>query len=599
MKFEPKDREELAKIGVANVLDLALLLPKSYEDLSLSKIPSNGDVNVKVLTSNHNFGRVLKVKAYCYTWEEEIYLVIFNAKKWHFGAFGFGKELLIHGKANFYGSNWQITNPKIIKDFGGIKAFYKKDLKDSRISNLIEKYVNEENLINFGLKENEARMLVKLHENTKESLEILTHLEEHDEILNLLKFLEIYNYSKKLRSKKRIFKAQSLELNDISTWLSSLPFKPTKDQIKALEDIKNDFLSPNATRRVIMGDVGSGKTLVILGAALLIAPKKSVLMAPTGILAEQIYNEAKNLLPKNIRIKLVKKGDKNISYDEVDFIIGTHVLLYQDLPKCALVMVDEQHRFGSAQRQKINALSSKDEFKPHFLQFSATPIPRTLSLIESNFVKFSFLKLMPFKKTIHTLILQNKGFKELLEHLKEQISLGKQAIIVYPLVEENEDNLYQSLKTAANFWFEHFSKVYMTYGKDKEKDDVISSFAKDGNILLTTTLIEVGISLPKLSSIIIVGAEKLGLATLHQLRGRVGRKGGEGWCFLYTKLKNPPDRLKEFASTLDGFKIAQIDLKNRKAGDIILGSSQHGETFNFYDMEEDLALKAKERLDYK
>ena len=345
-----------------------------------------------------------------------------------------------------------------------------------------------------------------------------------------------------------------------------------------------------------MGDVGSGKTLVILAAALMNFPQISYLMAPTTILCEQIYAEALRLLPKGMRVLLVKSGDKKINFDEYDFVIGTHALLFQDLKPSNLIMVDEQHRFGSNQREKINRLTSDGEFKAHFLQFSATPIPRTLSMIQSELVKFSFLKQMPFKKEIHTQILQNSGFADFMSHLKNEISKGNQAIIVYPLVEESEKLVYQSLEEAEPFWKERFERVFVTHGKDKEKEEVLRQFRDNGELLLTTTVVEVGISLPRLSTILIVGAERLGLASLHQLRGRVGRNGGTGFCYLYTKLKNPPERLFKFAGTLDGFKVAEIDLKNRQGGDLLEGSIQHGASFVWYNYEEDITQIAKDRL---
>jgi ATP-dependent DNA helicase recG len=357
-------------------------------------------------------------------------------------------------------------------------------------------------------------------------------------------------------------------------------------------------------------------------------------MAPTSILAEQIYAEAARLLPDFMRVLLVKSGDKP-EFDGVNLIIGTHVLLYQSLPAAPLVMIDEQHRFGSNQREKINALASgglgretqldeadgefevkfeggersnlteispqkrqaktADETKAHVVQFSATPIPRTLSMIQSSFAEFSFLKQMPFEKHIHTQILQSADFGELLAHIKAQIAKGKQVAVIYPLVEGSESSNYQGLEEAQGFWRANFANVYVTHGKDKEKEQVLREFRERGDVLLSTTVVEVGISLPRLSTIVIVGAERLGLASLHQLRGRVGRNGGSGFCFLFTKLKNPPSRLREFCETLDGFKIAEIDLKNRQSGDILNGAFQHGATFEYYDYEEEITQAAKDR----
>ena len=595
--FESKDRAELAKCGIVSLLDLALLLPKSYDDLSIKDEPSVGENVVEIECKfHHRKGGILFVTAFCLTWECDVKIVIFNAKAWHFGAFKSGKKMLIHGKSSYSLGLWQFSNPKIITKTGGITPHYKSLLKDGVVQNFIEKYVSFNALLQSGLNENEANFLMQIHENSAKSVEIIKNLDNNEANLQILKFIEIFNYIEKLSHKKLHFKAQKFAINDISSWLSALPFTPTNDQINAINDIKNDLQSGVAARRVVMGDVGSGKTLVILAAALMNFPQLSYLMAPTTILCEQIYNEAIRLLPKNVRVLLVKSGDKKINFDDYDFVIGTHALLFQDLKPSNLIMVDEQHRFGSNQREKINRLTSDGEFKAHFIQFSATPIPRTLSMIQSELVKFSFLKQMPFIKEIYTLILQNSGFADFMIHLKKEISKGNQAIIVYPLVEESEKLVYQSLEEAEPFWREKFDKVFLTHGKDKNKEDILRDFRDNGNLLLTTTVVEVGISLPRLTTILIVGAERLGLASLHQLRGRVGRNGGTGFCYLYTKLKNPPQRLFEFANTLDGFKVAEIDLKNRQGGDLLEGSIQHGASFVWYDYEENLTQIAKDRV---
>lgn len=597
MKFEPSDKVNLEKIGVNSLLDLALVLPKSYDDLSIKNAPNEGEnvveIEVKYQTRKAS---ILQVTAFCITWQCEIKIIIFNARKWHFATFKTGKQMFIHAKSSFVYSAWQFVNPRVVTKIGDILPHFKRDLKDNTITNLINKYINIKNLLSQGLKQSEANLLLNLHKNDSQSIEILSNLKENEEIFNTLKFVEIYNYMKKLSSKKTDFMAQKIDIFDISFWFESLPFKPTKDQINALNDIKDDFISCKASKRVIMGDVGSGKTLVMLGAALMMYPKNAILMVPTSILAEQIYSEAKRLLPTFMNVMLVKSGDKNLDFNGVNLIIGTHVLLYCELPKTSLVMIDEQHRFGSNQRQKINLLTKNGDFRAHFLQFSATPIPRTLSLIQSQLVNFSFLKTVPYEKHIHTFVIQNDGFRDLIVHMKREIEFGKQVIVVYPLVEESEVSNYQSLDEAKEFWIKNFCDVYITHGKDKNKEQVLIDFRDKGSVLLTTTVVEVGISLPKLSIIVIVGAEKLGLASLHQLRGRVGRNGGEGWCYLYTKLKNIPPRLREFSQTLDGFKVAKIDLKNRQSGDILDGTIQHGATFEYYDMDENLAQMAAQRL---
>ena len=415
-------------------------------------------------------------------------------------------------------------------------------------------------------------------------------------ILRTLKFVEILNYLQKLSAKKTSFPAQIYPLHDISDWLASLPFEPTRDQLGAIKDIASDLQSPLARRRVVMGDVGSGKTLVILASAAMNYPRISYLMAPTSILAEQIYAEARRLLPPQIKVLLVKSGDREPNFAGAHLIIGTHALLYHELAPSNLIMVDEQHRFGSNQREKIARLTENGEFRAHFIQFSATPIPRTLSMIQSELVSFSFLKQLPFEKQIKTKILQNDGFAGFMQDLRRELAAGNQAIIVYPLVQQSESSVYQSLEEAAPFWKAQFPNVLITHGSDKDKEEVLRRFRDEGQLLITTTIVEVGISLPRLSVILIVGAERMGLASLHQLRGRVGRKGQAGRCYLYTKLKSPPQRLREFAATLDGFKVANIDLKNRQGGDLLGGSVQHGAMFAWYDYEEDVTAAAKQRL---
>ncbi|WP_363317266.1 ATP-dependent DNA helicase RecG [uncultured Campylobacter sp.] len=415
-------------------------------------------------------------------------------------------------------------------------------------------------------------------------------------ILRTLKFVEILNYLQKLSAKKTSFPAQIYPLRDISGWLASLPFEPTRDQLSAIKDIASDLQSPMARRRVVMGDVGSGKTLVILASAAMNYPRISYLMAPTSILAEQIYAEARRLLPPQIKVMLVKSGDREPNFAGAHLIIGTHALLYHELAPSNLIMVDEQHRFGSNQREKIARLTGSGEFRAHFIQFSATPIPRTLSMIQSELVSFSFLKQLPFEKQIKTKILQNDGFAGFMQDLRRELAAGNQAIIVYPLVQQSESSVYQSLEEAAPFWKAQFPDVLITHGSDKDKEEVLRRFRDEGRLLITTTIVEVGISLPRLSVILIVGAERMGLASLHQLRGRVGRKGQAGRCYLYTKLKSPPQRLREFAATLDGFKVANIDLKNRQGGDLLGGSVQHGAMFAWYDYEEDVTAAAKQRL---
>jgi ATP-dependent DNA helicase RecG len=341
-----------------------------------------------------------------------------------------------------------------------------------------------------------------------------------------------------------------------------------------------------------MGDVGSGKTVLILASAMIAYPSRSVLMAPTTILANQIYEEATKLLPKEVRVTLVTNKAKKEDLSGYDFIIGTHALLHRELPSFDLVMIDEQHRFGTKQRYLLESVGATETTRPHFLQFTATPIPRTMAMIESNFVNYSFLRQTPFVKDIDTLVIRKEEFQPLIEHIKAEVANEHQVIIVYPLVEESEAINYQSLEEARGYWESNFDKVYVTHGKDKEKEQIIEQFREQGNILLSTTVVEVGISLPRLTTIVIVGAERLGFASLHQLRGRVSRNGLKGYCYLFTKTKES-ERLEEFAKTTNGFEIAELDLQYREGGDLLSGNIQSGREFKWVDLSQDEALIAQ------
>ena len=280
-----------------------------------------------------------------------------------------------------------------------------------------------------------------------------------------------------------------------------------------------------------------------------------------------------------------------------DFVIGTHALLYRELKGFALVMIDEQHRFGTAQRNTLERMMELEQRRPHILQFSATPIPRTLAMIESNFLDFSFIRDLPFPKDITSKVISKQDFRELLEHIQREIAKKHQVLIVYPLVEESESADYTPLKKGEEFWRKHFEGIYVTHGKDKYKEEVLEEFRDKGNILLATTVVEVGISLPNLSTIVIVGAERLGLATLHQLRGRVSRNGLKGYCFLYSK-QEKSQRLMRFCQIQNGFEISQLDLEYRNSGDLLSGEQQSGKQFEWINLalDEKIIANAKEAL---
>ncbi|EGK8211930.1 ATP-dependent DNA helicase RecG [Campylobacter coli] len=600
MKIKENDFDFFKKLKIKSAIDLALILPKKIENLSPSKMPKENELCTQkiIIKSIHSKKGQLFGLGFCKEWNQDISFVFFHPRTWHFGVCKIGKELILNAKLTRFGHIWQFNNPKILTSFAGFTPKYQiQGLQDKKISEFIHKYLNYENLKESGIEDKYIHFLLNLHAYDEKSFLMFENLERFEKDL---KYIEIYNFLKRLKAKKNYSKAYEIEIFNIANWLKNLPFSPTRDQLNALKDIEQDLGSKEAKRRVIMGDVGCGKTLVLLGAALMVYPKQAILMAPTSILAHQLYEEAKKLLPEFMDILFIKGGKKEKDLEEkikkANLIIGTHALIHLQSHNAVLVMIDEQHRFGSAQRQQIYFLN-EDELAPHFIQFSATPIPRTLSMIQSELLNFSFIKEMPFKKDITTLCIQNEGFAKLSEKIKEEIAQNHQIIIIYPLVNPSDKIPYLSLEQARKYWEDNYEKVFVTHGKDKQKDEILERFRDEGNILLSTTVVEVGISLPRLSTIIIVGAERLGLATLHQLRGRVGRVGLKSTCYLYTKLKEIPNRLKEFASTLDGFKIAELDLKNRLSGDLLDGFIQHGNEFKYFAFSKDECILEKAKKD--
>lgn len=593
-----KEQEKLKKLGVRSVLDLALIIPKNYTNTHINQNPLIDQINtVHVKVQNCRMGpKALSITFFCETWQEQIYGVVFQPRAWHRKVFRVGESLHVQGKIQWQNGRLTLLQPQVITEINTIVPKYKTPLQNRSMIALVEKYLTREYLIESGLNEDQVQTLLNLHFPSLDFVQKISKEGLGDQELLVLKFVEIFNHIQELSKKKRVFTCKHQLQGDVQEFIKALPFVLTNDQQKAIEDIKADFRSQNAARRIVMGDVGSGKTMVILAAVMMCYPKRAVLMAPTTILAQQLYDEASLHLPKSVKkVLVVQSTSKNLDFEAYDFIIGTHALLHRDLPEFDLVMVDEQHRFGTKQRELINQLSIVDNKYPHFLQFSATPIPRTMSMIQSSLVDFSFLKETPFEKNIDTKIIRRADFKALSEHIRKEADANRQSIVIYPLVQESEVIAYQSIEEGRGYWEKNFEQVYVTYGADKNKEEILLEFRKNGKILIATTLVEVGISLPKLSTIVIVGAERLGLATLHQLRGRVSRNGLRGYCFLYTNLDESA-RLEAFTKTQNGFDIAELDLKFRQGGDILGGVRQSGQKFLFYDFEEDILEEAKRRL---
>ena len=587
----------LSKLGLASSLDLALLAPKSYHDYRLkNRIDDLNELFLDVeIEALQQLPKVTKAIGFAHNLAREVELLFFQFATYHKKSFYPGARLYVAGRGKFFGK-LQILQPKIVASYkvGRIFAQYDVKMRGDLFEKIKEQHLTLDRLLSEGLPEDVAKALLTIHYPDETFFKGFKREGGFFGIyLEALKFTEAFRYLKGLKNKRIRLPALRSCKKSLDPFIENLPFLLTKDQKKALEDIAADLSRQVAAKRVVVGDVGSGKSVVMFGAAYLAYPNRSILMAPTTILAQQLYEEARRLLPKEIEVGLVVSGSKE-DLSRYHLLVGTHALLYQDLPEACLVMVDEQHRFGTEQRERLKKLVQKKDGAPHFLQFSATPIPRTKALMDSALVDFSFIKQTPFKKDITTKVISKEDFKELLYHIKQEIAQGHQVLIVYPLVEESENYGYKSLEEAAYFWQRYFDGVYITHGKDKEKEEVLKGFRDKGKILLATTVVEVGISLPRLTTVVIVGAENLGLATLHQLRGRVSRTGLKGYCFLYTNDKSN-ERLQEFSKITSGFEIAELDLKFRKSGDILSGKEQSGQAFKWLNMAEDRAIVERVR----
>lgn len=588
------------KLKITTLLDLALIVPTSYNDTTLSTALDLGEtitVEVVVEEIGTRNGK-LWVQFSLPRFLQRLSSLFFRATPYHYQRFTLGSRHIIQGRLEQYHGYLQMPQPKIIKEVGRILPKYKTALKQETLRELIATYVSEHALYHEGLDSKEVALLLSVH-FPKQLNEIYHEGSFKPEVIRVFKHVEALNHLRKLRRKRADFPALRALHGDITPFVEGLPFALTSQQQQVIVQIQNDLSqAEKAAKRMVVGDVGSGKTMVILAAVMMALPYKSILMAPTSLLALQLHEEACKHLPPTVRVALVMQGRESSDYVEANFIIGTHALLYkEDLPQAALVMVDEQHRFGTKQRAMLEALVGSGERKPHFLQFSATPIPRTQAMMESELLDVSLITSTPFVREVETRMISKPDFPALLKHIEVEVARQHQVLIIYPLVEESSEVPYQSLEESRGFWEKRFTNVYVTHGKDKNKEEVLLAFREQGDILLATTVVEVGISLPRLTLIVVVGAERLGLATLHQLRGRVGRNGLKSWCYLFSnQLGN--ERLEQFSRTTNGFEIAKLDLKFRDSGDILDGTIQSGQRFKWLDMGEDeeIVAYAKKRV---
>lgn len=574
------DSDKFKRLNISSIIELSLLVPSTFEDRRLSgELTHNVSCVIDATIQNIiRTPKTLKITFFAHNLDCTLEGVIFSPKPYMIHQFPLHARAFFSGKAMVERGDWQIMQPSKISTVGELVPVYKTPLRVDVMRRIIQKYITVENLVSEGLPQPIATILYEIHfPNTPSPL--------GKEQLYALKFAECFDYMHRLSQKRRHHPTRFIGTGDVANWSKTLPFVLTHDQLQAIDDIRIDLSGEVAARRIIVGDVGSGKTMVIMASVVMMSPHRSILMAPTTILAVQLYEEAQKFLP-DFKTALVTSATKKAPLDGYDFIIGTHALLHRDLPPAGLVMVDEQHRFGTAQRHSLSKLVDNDS-PPHFLQFSATPIPRTQAMMDTAHIDVSLIQQTPFTKNIATKIIHKADFSQLLEHIQEEIAQNHQVLLVYPLVTQSEMINYQSIEEARNYWEKHFDHVYVTHGGDKDKEQVLREFRDNGAILIATTVVEVGISLPRLTTVIIVGAERLGLSTLHQLRGRVSRTGLQGYCYLYTNTTGKNERLESFTTCMSGFEIASLDLKFRSSGDLLEGSIQSGKKLTWIDMAED------------
>ena len=471
----------------------------------------------------------------------------------------------------------------------------------------VPEYLNEK--YNFISKKEAIRLI---HEpQNKEDVKKAQLKLKYEE---LFEFMFKINYLKELNKDNKVEYIRNIDLEDVNTFIRELPFELTPDQDKAIEDIYNDMTSSKRMNRMLQGDVGSGKTIVSVIAAYInhLAKYQTALMAPTEVLAYQHYENIKSILSgTNMRIDILvgsmKKKEKDevvekLAKGKIDFLIGTHALLSENVifKNLGLVITDEQHRFGVNQRASLK----NKGILPDTLYMSATPIPRTFALTIYGDMDISNIKTKPKgRKEIKTIVKSEKELVDVYELLKKEIDEHHQAYIVSPLIEDSEVidlTTVNEIKRNIDLYFNKKIKSAIMHGKlsKTDKDKIMNDFkAGKIDVLISTTVIEVGIDVKNATMMIIYDAERFGLATLHQLRGRVGRNEFESTCILIGDKENK--RLQVLEESNDGFYITEKDYEMRGEGDLF-GVKQSGDMeFKIANLHTDMKILLQARDDSK
>ena len=621
-------REKLyEKLNIFTVCDLLEHFPREYKDLtspvSIANAPFGENVAIlaRVISKTAKIVKYGTMSIFIIKIKDKsgsLIVKLFNTK-YTADNLIIGEEYYFYGKIEGDMLSKEMNTPEIYPSFTQNKIIPKYNATKGLTSNVILS----------NIKEIMPKVTGKFTDTIPASIRKEYNLMDKDSAIKNIHFPKDFQSLEKAKRtlifeelfilqlalshiKKKNNQIKGVPIKDIpiNEFFSSLPYTLSNGQIGAINDIITDMTQKNSMNRIIEGDVGCGKTIVA-ACAMYFAYKngyQSVMMAPTEVLANQHYeNIKKTLEPFGVKVSLLTGSltakEKREVYEsllsgETNICVGTHAIISKatEFKDLALVITDEQHRFGVNQRAK---LSQKAE-NPYVLVMSATPIPRTLSLIIYGDLDISVISELPKgRQTIDTFLINNSKREGAYGFIKEALAEGKQAYIVCPLIEESET--LSDLKTVKEYADEIASKQFkgfnvdILHGKMKpaQKDEIMQRF-KNGetHLLVSTTVIEVGIDVPNSVIMFIEDADRFGLSQLHQLRGRVGRGKDKSYCILMTQTKSKETilRLKNFCSTTDGFEIAMQDLALRGAGDV-LGNRQHGlPTLKIADMTRDASV---------
>ncbi len=624
------------KKNINNIFDLLWKLPKSYTDRSFSSKIENLRVGenqtITVIPQKYSFPRVrnLPNRVLCKDNTGEIECVFFNSYEGYIKKIlPLGNEITISGKIGVFKNKYQITNPKYVsQDSSLIKQKHNTysltdGISEKVYNKMIQQIINE--LPSLG--EWHSKDILKKFDNISWNQSIIElHKPENigeykKNFYKRLAFDEIFStfiVNSEIRKKIKKIKKTKKKINQIKQdqLINILEFSLTNDQIKAIKEINNDLSSSTKMFRLLQGDVGSGKTIVSLLSAYntINSGFQVAMMAPTEILAKQHFNLAKKIFPKNLNVEFIsgktdyktkKKIIENLSLQKIDIVFGTHAIFQKKIvfKNLGLIIIDEQHKFGVNQRKK---LSDKGGNNCDVLLMTATPIPRTLTMTIYGDMDLSIIREKPKnRKTIKTYSKLENKINDIIKFIKKEINLGNQIFWVCPLIEESKKLDHSSAVKKFEYLKKLFpNQVSLLHGKtdNNEKEIILKKFQDNKfKILVSTTVIEVGIDFPNANVIIIENANKFGLSQLHQLRGRVGRGMKESTCILMFKSnlsENAKKRIKILKDSNDGFIISEEDMKIRGFGDI-LGFKQSGiKNFKLADPihNQDLFLLAEKEI---